>query len=207
MTPTSPTPSRYSNRVAGSASWVVDRRERKDRIDAFEDLGGRHDLVAAPLPLRIEGHELDEAHPDTLAAAEARELDDLLVVDAAHDDRIHLHRRESRVERGVDAGDDPLELVALRQREERGAVQRVQRDIHATEPGVREVVRSFPELHAVGRERKVDTEWRELLDQTRDVRTYERFTTGEPDRLEAETLDADARHASDLLVRQQLVLR
>ena len=145
--------------------------------------------------------------PTPLLAAEAREVDDLVVVDAAHDDRVDLHRRESRVERGVDAGDDPVELVALRQREERGAVQRVERDVHATEPGVREVVRSFPELHAVGREREVDTERREQLDQARDVRPHERLTAGQPDRLEAEPLDADARHASDLLVRQQLVPR
>ena len=43
---------------------------------------------------------------------------DLVVVHASHHDHVHLDRREPGVDRGIDAGDHPIELVAPREREE-----------------------------------------------------------------------------------------
>ena len=68
---------------------------------------------------------------DTVVAAEAREVDDLVVVDAAHHDRVDLDRREAGVARRVDPGKHAVELVALRQREEAVATQRVERHVDA----------------------------------------------------------------------------
>ena len=38
------------------------RLEREHRVDAADDLGRRHDLVAAPGAVGVERHELDEPH-------------------------------------------------------------------------------------------------------------------------------------------------
>ena len=57
-------------------------------------------------------------------------------------------------------------------------------------PAAREIVRNLGELHAVGRERQVDAERREHLDQPGHVGPHERLAAGEPDRLEPEALDA-----------------
>ena len=77
-------------------------------------------------PGRVERHELDEAHADAAVAPERGEVDDLVVVDAADHDRVDLHGVEAGVERGVDPGEHPVELVAAGQREEacRGAACR-----------------------------------------------------------------------------------
>ena len=88
-----------------------------------------HDLVATPLPLCVERHELDESNADALVATETREVDDLVVVDPTHDDDVHLDRRKSREERRVDTGQHPFELVALGEREETFALQRVEGDV------------------------------------------------------------------------------
>src|SRR5438128_631134 len=95
-------------------------------IDALEDLACGNNLVVTPLPLRVERHELDEAHADTLLATETREVDDLVVVDPAHDDGVDLDRRQTGMERGIDPRQYPLELVALGEREEAFALQRVE---------------------------------------------------------------------------------
>ena len=109
----------------------------------------------------------------------------------AHHDRVHLHRRETGIDRRVDTREHALELVALGQREEAITLQCVERHVDAPEPGRREVVRELGQLHAVGRHRDVDTERREQLDEARDVRPHQRLAPGEADRLEAEALDAD----------------
>ena len=67
----------------------------------------------------VEGHELDEAHADAPLATERGEVDDLVVVDAPDHDAVDLHRVEPGVERGVDPGEDPVELVAPGERAER----------------------------------------------------------------------------------------
>ena len=61
------------------------------------------------------------------------------------------------------------------------------------------------ELHAVGREREVDAQRREQLDEPNDVGPDERLAAREPDRLEPELLDADPSDAGDLLVGEELV--
>ncbi len=95
-------------------------------VDALEDLGGGDDLVHRPVAGRVEGHELDEADPDAAVSAVRGEVDDLVVVDAADHDAVHLDGVESGVERGVDAGEDVVELVAPRQGLERRGAQRVE---------------------------------------------------------------------------------
>ena len=101
--------------------------------------------------------------PTPLLAPEGREVDDLVVVDAAHHDAVDLHRVEPGVERGVDSGEHPVELVAAGEREEHLAAQRVERDVDAPQPGGGEVVRHLGELHAVGGHGEVDAERGEQL--------------------------------------------
>ena len=66
---------------------------------------------------------------DAAVPAVRGEVDDLVVVDAPDDDAVDLHRVEAGVERGVDAGEDPVELVAAGEGLEgrRGAASRGRR--------------------------------------------------------------------------------
>ena len=64
--------------------------------DALDDLVRGNHLRFTPRALRVERHELDEAHSDPAFASEAREVDDLVVVHAAHHDRVDLHRARDR---------------------------------------------------------------------------------------------------------------
>ena len=88
--------------------------EREHRVDRVEDLARGHHLVHRPVALGVEGHELDEADAHPVGPAVGRDVDDLVVVDAADHDRVELHGREAGGQRGVDPGQHPVELVALR---------------------------------------------------------------------------------------------
>ena len=54
--------------------------------------------------------------PTPRSRPNAGEVDDLVVVDPPDHDDVDLHRVEPGVERGVDPGQDPVELVAPGQR-------------------------------------------------------------------------------------------
>ena len=115
-----------------------DRLEREHRVDLLDDLGLGDDLVAGPGVAAVERHPLDEADGDAAVAAVASQVDDLVVVHAAHDDDVHLHRREARLEGGVDAVEHVGELVAPGELGEAIGLERVERDVHPPQAGVGE---------------------------------------------------------------------
>ena len=102
MTPISPLPSRVAPAAGDLAAVVLLRRlERELGVDQGDDLGGRDDVVEAPAVRRTHVHVLDEAEDVTAALEVAGERDDLVVVDAALHDGVHLHP-EARGGCGVD---------------------------------------------------------------------------------------------------------
>ena len=144
--------------------------------------------------------------PTPLLAAERGEVDDLVVVDAAHHDAVDLHRVEAGVERGVDPGDHPVELVAAGEREEHLGAQRVERHVDAPQAGGGEVVGHLRELHAVA------WSWRcrsprgaSIADQPGQVRAHGGLAAGDAHRLEPEALHAHPHDPGLLLVGEQLV--
>ena len=92
-------------------------------------------------------------------------------------------------------------------RDETIVPQRVERHVHAREARGTQIVRDLGQLHAVGREREVDAERGEHLDQSRHVRAHQRLAAGQPDRLEPEALHAQPHHPGDLLVGEHLRAR
>ena len=85
--------------------------ERVDGVDRRDDLVLADDLVVHPVRTGVERHELDEPHLDVAVAAERRQVDDLVVVDAALDDGVDLHRVEPGLLGGLDAVEHVGELV------------------------------------------------------------------------------------------------
>ena len=96
--------------------------------------------------------------PDAPVPAEAGEVDDLVVVDAPDHDDVHLHRVQPGLERRVDPGQDPIELVAPGQHPERLGVERVERDVDPLEPRRGEVVGELGEPDPVRGHREVHAE-------------------------------------------------
>ena len=143
--------------------------------------------------------------PTPLLAAEGGEVDDLVVVDATHHDAVDLHRVEAGVERGVDAGDHPVEVVAAGELAEHLGAQGVEGHVDPAQAGVGEVVRHLRELHAVGGHGDVDPEGGEHRDQPRQVRADSGLPARDADRLEAEALDPHPHDPGLLLVGEQLV--
>ena len=137
-------------------------------------------------------------------ATEGRDVDHLVVVDAPHDDAVDLDRVQPGVERGVDAGEHAVELVAPRQREERLSPKRVERHVHAAKSGGHQIVGELGKADAVGRHRQVDAERAEELEQARDVRPDGGLAPRHPDAVESPPLDADPGHPGLLLVGQEL---
>src|SRR5918996_1453505 len=182
-----------------------------DRLDRVEHLDGRQDLLLAddgvrpPALVGVERHPLDEAHDDAPLPPERRQVDDLVVVDAPHHDGVDLHGVEPRLLGGGDAVEHVVELVAARQLDEAVAPQRVERDVDPPQPGGDQVAGHRPQRTAVGGERQVDPERRQLADQHRQVRPDGGLAAREPDAVDAEPLDAHPGNPLDLLEREDLV--
>ena len=62
------------------------------------------DLVIHPVPLSVKRHELNEAHLDTLIAAELSEIKDLIIIDTAFNHCVDLDARKSCVAGGFNTG-------------------------------------------------------------------------------------------------------
>ena len=104
ITPISPCPSTIApagRRLVVAAHGL----EGVDGVDGGDDLAAGHDLARRPAAVGVEGHELDEAHDDALGPAELGEGDGLVLVHAAAQDDVELHRVEAGLDGGVDAGE------------------------------------------------------------------------------------------------------
>src|SRR5579862_2418992 len=183
----------------------LERLERPALVDAADDLLRRDDVVEAP-PVRVaDVHVLDEAQDVAGAAESPREADDAVVVHAALDHRVHLHRQPGRggsldpIQHAVDGEVDVVQCAEL------GVVDRVEGDGDAVQACVGEGLRLLREKRAVRRQRELDPgDRRELLDEPLDVAADERLAAGQPNRLHAE-VGEDAHDAGDLLEAEQLL--
>ena len=72
------------------------RRERPTGGQPLHDLVGRHDVVEPPAVGGTDIHVLDEAQDYPAAAEPLRHVDDRVLVGAALDDHVHLHREPGR---------------------------------------------------------------------------------------------------------------
>jgi len=71
-------------------------RQRTDRAHARQHLVARYDVLPRQLAHLADRHQLDEPYVPLVVERQAREILDLVVVDAAHDDDIDLDRSETR---------------------------------------------------------------------------------------------------------------
>ena len=77
----------------------------------------------------IERHLLDEAQLGVVVERERDEIDELVVVDVAHRDRVELERTKTGCRGRRDPGEHVVEPVAAREVAEPVAPQRVDRDV------------------------------------------------------------------------------
>ena len=129
----------------------------------------------------VERHELDEPHLDVALAAERREVDDLVVVDAALDDGVDLHRVEPGLLGGLDAVEHVGELVTPGHLLELRPVERVEADVDPPRPAVRRCFRHAAQRRPVGGHRHIDPEGGQLGDEHRQVGPDRRLAAGEAD--------------------------
>ena len=142
--------------------------------------------------------------PTPRSRPNAGEVDDLVVVDPPDHDDVHLHRVQAGVERRVDPGEHPVELVPAGQDPERLGVERVERDVDPLQAGRREVVGQLREPDPVRGHRQVDAERLEQLEQAGQVGPDRRLAAGDADPVEAPPLDADPGDPGQLLVAEHL---
>ena len=138
------------------------------------------------------------------SAPERRQVDELVVVDAALHDGVELDRVEPGLEGGVDAVEHVVELVAPGHLHEPLAVERVEADVDPPQPGRPQLGGEQAQRGAVGRHRHVDAERGELLDEQRQAGPHGRLAAGEADRLDAVAAHHQPGDALDLLERQHL---
>ena len=72
---------------------------------------------------------------------------------------------QTGLDRGVDPGDDPLEIVAARELTEHFRAQRIERHVDALQAGVGEIVHHLRKPDPVGGHGDIDAERRQHGDQ------------------------------------------
>ena len=102
---------------------------------AGEDVFGRHHVFAAPLLAGTKRHLLDEAELGAVVDGIVRQRDDVLFVDPGHDHGVDLDGMQSRGIRGGDGLQHVVEPVATGECGVALAVDGVERNIDAVEPG------------------------------------------------------------------------
>ena len=140
-----------------------------------------------------------------MLASETRQRQHLVLREAAHADRVDLHRLEPGRLRRVDARDDPLEPAAARHLPETVRVERVEADVDAPQPRVPERLRLLGQQQAVRRQADV-ADAVDLADHAHEhgqVAAHERLTARQPNLVHAQR----GRHrdeVGDLLEAEQL---
>ena len=209
MTPTSPRPSSVAPAIGGRGAAGRQRSsgytaEIASTISSCDD-----HLSSVPRTRRVERHELDEAHARPCVASERGEVDDLVVVDAALEHDVDLHR----VEPGLLGGVDAVEHARRARRAGSCATKRSRRSesremLTPPRPAPRRSSASSRKRGAVGRHRQVDVERAASL-ATSSGR-WARTVGSPPVRriaVDAEALDEHPGDPLDLLERQQLAAR
>src|SRR5882672_6681888 len=90
----------------------MDRLQIKASLQTLEDFASRHDEFLLPRPARIERHEFDETKAQFLDAGEFGERLDFMIVDAANDHGVHLHRIQADLPRQFEAHEHFAQAVA-----------------------------------------------------------------------------------------------
>ena len=117
-------------------------------LERGQDLVGGDHLLAAPAVLGVQRHLLDE--PQRVAALEAplEQVGRLVVVDAAQQHGVHLHRPQAGGLGGLEAGHHVGEPVAPGDLVERVGADRVEADVDPVEAGVLERLRGLGQARA-----------------------------------------------------------
>ena len=171
----------------------------------LDDVVPAQEIVETPAVRVAAVHVLDEADQVARAAellGERRQL--RAVVDAALDDRVHLHRQAGG-RGGVDSAEDALDgEVDVVQRAEGDVVDRVERDGDPVEARIFQRLRKLGEQRAVRRQRELEpVDLLQQRDEVLDVAADEGLPARDPHGPHAE-LPEDARDSGDLLERQEL---
>jgi len=170
--------------------------------------------------LGVERHELDEAHLHAVLAAVFGERNNLIVVDSALHDCVHLDRLQADRHGRFDSLEHRVELVALGDRAELVALQRVETHVDARQACAAQVVGHERQRRAVGGECHVDghpgarrvgagrhCQRREFFDQHRQVGAHRRLAAREADAVDSEAFNADSRDAVQFFVGEHLGAR
>ncbi len=189
----------------GGIVALVERFQRVDPTDPLDDLLEGDDAVTGPSAVRIERHVLDESDRHPTLASVRREVEEFVVVDAAHHDGVDLHRVQPDFNCGVDAIEHLNELVAPRQLEESVGPERIEGHVDALEASVDQLVGEQAEGGPVRGEGEIDSESRQHAHEAREMGSDGRLTSGQPDAVDAVSLDDEPGQPLDLLERQDLV--
>src|ERR1043165_672129 len=104
---------------------------------------------------RIERHEFDEPHLHIVLTRKRSEVGNLVFVMPSDDNGIDLDRLESRFLCSIDSGKHFVQHIDARHTFEHISFQTVETDRDAIEPRLFQTLRTFWEIVAIGRKRKV----------------------------------------------------
>src|SRR5262245_33584851 len=174
----------------------------------LEHLGTAHDLLHRPVRRAADVHVLDESHLGQHRLAELDQISQLVVVDAAHDDRVELRAGEPDGPQRGNALEDLCVVGAPCEPRETVGAKRVEAHGDAVQTGCLQRPCLPGEQDAVGRDREIaQARFRgQEADEAVHVAPQERLAPGEPDLVDAQVHEHVGQRA-DLLEVQDLLAR
>src|SRR5208337_1564455 len=141
----------------GFAASVADFAQRHELGHAAHDLVERNHDLRRPNAIFFQRHELDEANGHAFLAREAAEGGDLVIVEAAQEHAIDLHRIEPGTLRGADSSQHAIVAVGYaRDARELFRSDSVHRNRDPAQPGIGQGLRHLGHQMAIGGDSNVE---------------------------------------------------
>ena len=141
----------------GGGRGVLDgeRLQVKCCAQPVEDFRTGHHVLRLPGAAGVQRHKLNETHDEVFVPGKAGQRLNLVIVEAANDNGIDLHRRKAQSLGLLDGRKHFVEAIAAREFFEIGTIQRIEAEAHPSQSSRTQGFTLLAKMESIGGEGEI----------------------------------------------------